>query len=165
MTITAEEFRERYIDQPAKGNKYHAQRTEVDGVTHDSGHEGMRASQLRYMVRGGEITTFAHHPVFKIGPTEIVYKADFLVVDKTGEIWIEDVKGCRTKDFVKTENLWKQFGLYPLHVLHRNKKAWDIKILGPATEPRLVLYEAELRRLQEFVCEEDQEIIEELLKT
>ena len=129
-TMTAAEFRQRYLEgDPLKANKYHAKRTRVGDVTYDSRIEAVRMGQLRLSLKAGEIRCWSRQPQFKIGPTEITYRADFLVVGIDGAIWVEDVKGHTTERFALMKQLWPKFGEYPLHVLHRNKKAWDIKIL------------------------------------
>jgi len=132
-SMTAKEFREMFLDDPkaAKPNKYKAQRTVYDGVSYAARLEVLRVGQLNLLVKAGEIITRSRQPFFKLGPTEVVYTADFLVVDKDGTIHIEDTKGVEDKRFPVIRKLWASFGKYPLHVLKRKRKrrGWEIEII------------------------------------
>ena len=80
-SITAEQFREKYLDGP-KPNKYGAQRTIHDGIGYASRLEVRRVGELNLLRKAGEIITWGRQPSFRLGPTEIDYKADFLVINK-----------------------------------------------------------------------------------
>jgi hypothetical protein len=78
--------------------KYHAQKTQIDGIIFDSKAEAARYSVLACLERNGDIEDLRIHPVFplvvndqKIGK----YIADFSYIENGREI-VEDVKGVKT---------------------------------------------------------------------
>lgn len=88
-------------------NKYHNQKTEVDGVTFDSKHEARRYIELKYLERAGLITDLQLQRRFtligaqkdengKIIERPLTYVADFAYKDKTGKTIVEDAKGAIT---------------------------------------------------------------------
>lgn len=80
-------------------NKYHAQKTEVDGIVFDSKLESERYKQLKLLKHSGEIRWFNLQPSFTL-PGRVRYRPDFIVCDNEGLIWVEDAKGRETKDFI-----------------------------------------------------------------
>ena len=80
-------------------SKYHAQRTEVDGITFDSKAEGKRWKALRMIQACGEIRCVCRQPEFLL-PGGVKYRADFLIWWKDGRISVEDVKGVRTAAYI-----------------------------------------------------------------
>lgn len=54
--------------------------------------------ELVFLERSGEIKGFSIQPSFLLSKG-VRYRADFMVCDKDGHIWIEDVKGYETKEF------------------------------------------------------------------
>lgn len=86
-------------------SKYHARKTEVDGMVFDSVKESERYRTLKLLERAGEIKNLKLQPRFLLqepfmcdGKRErkIEYVADFQY-DRNGRTVIEDVKGDRTQ--------------------------------------------------------------------
>jgi len=83
------------------GHKYHARKTEVDGIVFDSKKEAERYRQLLLLQRAGEITGLQIQVPYvlieksKYGKT-IKYIADFVYREKNGEQIVEDTKGVKT---------------------------------------------------------------------
>lgn len=106
--MTAQEFREfmRYPKQEQKENKYHAQKTEVDGITFDSKKESKDWLQLKMLETTGCISNLQRQVPFvlqegytnnqgkKIRP--IVYMADFCY-EKDGKKYVQDSKSPATR--------------------------------------------------------------------
>ncbi len=99
-------------------NKYHAQKTILDGITFDSRAEATRYTELRLLERAGEISSLVLQPEFELIPgytkngrkvRAVKYRADFQYTDRDGKTVIEDVKGVRTKEFAIKKKIfeWK----------------------------------------------------------
>jgi hypothetical protein len=110
FNMTAQQYREMMGGprQPVqKESKYHAQKTEVDGIKFDSKWEAERYSQLSAMQRAGQIKDLQRQVKFvlqdgyvnnkgeKIRP--ICYLADFQYTDNEGRQIVEDTKSPATK--------------------------------------------------------------------
>ena len=83
-------------------SKYHAVRTEVEGITFASRAEAARYSDLRLLERSGIITQLVCQPKFPLivnGAKICTYIADFSYLDQQAKLRIEDVKGVRTPLF------------------------------------------------------------------
>jgi len=94
---------------PARPNKYHAQRTTVDGMVFDSRKEARRYQELALLEHLNKIHELERQPVFPLHVMELYrsgsgfpirittvgkFRADFRYCDlATGEIVVEDVKG------------------------------------------------------------------------
>lgn len=89
-------------------SKYHAKKTEVDGIVFDSKRESERYLELKLMERAGAIRSLVLQPRFELqeGYTNaegkkirpITYIADFMYYDcDTGLTVVEDVKSLATK--------------------------------------------------------------------
>lgn len=102
---------------PYGGNKYHNQKTIVDGITFDSKAEARRYCELKMLKAAAKIQWFWPQPSFVL-PGGIRYRPDFIVRGSDGQIWVEDVKGVETKEFKLKRKLWDEFypGL-PLKIL------------------------------------------------
>ena len=129
--MTAEEFQEYIKDTTPKKNKYGAKRTQVDGVSYDSRMEALRVGQLNMLLRAKEILWWGRQPVVKLGDNVELYKLDFVIMDRKGHIWFEDVKGFETDRFKSLKRNWPVFGMYELHILKRKKGEWLIEIVEP----------------------------------
>lgn len=110
QTMTSQQYRELIgLSKPAfcyqqvqKENKYHAQKTEVDGIKFDSKKESNDWRQLCLLEASGEISNLKRQVSFilqegytnnqgkKIRP--IIYVADF-VYEKDGKTYVHDSKG------------------------------------------------------------------------
>lgn len=89
-----------------KPTKYRNQRCEVDGIKFDSRAEAKRYQTLRLMERAVEILWFQRQPSFLLYGG-IRYRPDFIVQDQDGRIWVEDVKGHPTKEFMLKAKLFR----------------------------------------------------------
>ena len=99
----------------ASANKYHAQKTTVDGMKFDSKAEARRWQELKILERAGQIQELRRQVIFKLlkavscrgkvaRPT--TYIADFVYNENGIEI-IEDTKGMLTKEFLLKEKMMK----------------------------------------------------------
>lgn len=102
MSMSAQAFRE----MVKKPNKFHAQKTIVNGVVYDSKKESKRAVELEYLERVGKIKNLERQKRFvlqegfvnnqgqKIRP--ISYLADYYY-EENGQKIVEDVKSPATR--------------------------------------------------------------------
>lgn len=83
-------------------NKYHAKKTELDGIRFDSRKEAARYSELKLLERAGEIRDLQLQVPFELIPKQegeraCTYVADFVYhMTDTGKMVVEDAKGMRT---------------------------------------------------------------------
>jgi len=106
---------ERHIK--AQGNKYHAERTEYNGVTYHSKKEAKKAQDLDLMVKAGEIDFYLRQVPFTL-QGGVVYKADFVTFSRherpsawTWYVTVIETKGVWT---AVAKNKLKQFrAAYP----------------------------------------------------
>lgn len=98
--ISAQQYREAVDQKPKRRNKYHAQKTEIDGITFDSKAEAAYYSKLQLRAKAREV----HHvelqvpfPLTVNGYLVGSYRADFVFYDdvETRQRVI-DVKGYDT---------------------------------------------------------------------
>lgn len=84
-----------------KGNKYHAKKTVVDGITFDSMAEAKRYGHLKLLERAGAISGLTVHPRYTVWEgidlttnkkQKIAYEPDFVYIEN-GATVAEDVKG------------------------------------------------------------------------
>lgn len=93
-------------------SKYGAKKTTFQGRTFDSQREAERFAELRYLQMGKLISGLECQYKFILVPEQrdengkvieraVTYIADFVYTDlKTGELVVEDAKGCKTKDYI-----------------------------------------------------------------
>jgi hypothetical protein len=106
-------------------SKYGNIRTEYKGRKYDSKAEAARAYELDLLHRAGEVIYWTPQPTFKLAG--VTYRADFLVQDATGRLWIEDVKGVETAKFKAVKTLWVTSGpRLDLKILKRKGRRWEI---------------------------------------
>lgn len=89
-------------------NKYHAKKTEVDGITFDSKKEAKRYALLKQLEKFGMIQELRRQVSFELQPAytnnqghkvrAITYVADF-VYKQDGKEIVEDTKGFKTKEY------------------------------------------------------------------
>lgn len=101
-------------------SKYNARKTIVDGIKFDSRKEARRYKELKLLERAGEIKNLQLQPRFTLqesfkyqGKTErkISYVADFMYLDKDGQVVVEDTKGYRTQTYkLKRKLFLKKYG-------------------------------------------------------
>ena len=97
--------------------KYHAKKTELDGITFDSRKEAQRYAELRLLERPGAIHNLQRQVRYALIPAQkkdgktieraCHYIADF-VYEENGKTVVEDVKGYRTKEYVLKRKLMLQ---------------------------------------------------------
>lgn len=91
----------------ARGNKYHAKKTEIDGIEFDSAKEAKRYTKLRDMERAGMIHGLRLQVPFELFPSfecegvkyrSMKYVADFVYI-RDGKRVVEDCKGFKTAEY------------------------------------------------------------------
>lgn len=118
---TAEQFAE--AGKKACGNKFHAEKTVVDGIEFDSAKEARRYSDLRLMEIAGEICDLSRQVEYELIPKQtrsdgtaeraIKYLADFVYTRCADcETVVEDVKG------------YKMGAAYSVFVIKRKLMLW-----------------------------------------
>lgn len=90
-------------------SKYGARKKNVDGIIFDSVAEATRYSELKTLLKAGEIGFLKLQVPFELNPNgnfSYKYIADFTYTDsKTGKTIVEDKKGFKTKDYKKKKKL------------------------------------------------------------
>ena len=117
--MTAQQYRELMgISKPTvqKENKYHAQKTEVNGVTFDSKKESRQWKELCMLEASGGISNLRRQVAFELQPKytnnqgehikAITYVADF-VYEKDGKTYVQDSKGVKTDVFKLKKKLFE----------------------------------------------------------
>lgn len=91
----------------ARGSKYHAKKTVVDGIEFDSAKEGKRYTELRALEETGKIQGLRLQVPFELVPSfecdgvryrGMKYVADF-VYYRNGKQVVEDCKGFKTAEY------------------------------------------------------------------
>ena len=101
----------------AKPSKYRNVRTEYNGKMYDSKREAAFAAELDLRQTAGEITGYLEQVPFRL-PGGIVYRADFLIVGKNGELRLVDIKGVETDVFkLKAKLMQVSYPWLPLEVV------------------------------------------------
>ena len=141
LRLTEEEYNRLFRKPPPVGgggsrkrdggraNKYNAKKVLLDGILFDSQHEADRYSDLKLMLKAGEITDLrlqvkyvlvpAKREPDTIGPRggvkkgkvierEIAYFADFVYKTRDGTEIVEDAKGYREKSYKLKRKLMLQ---------------------------------------------------------
>ena len=91
-----------YTDKGGEINKYRNKKTEIDGIVFASKKEARRYSELKLLVKAGELVTFNCQVAFPImyeGQLICKYIADFVTYSKDGKRTVEDVKGIKTTTY------------------------------------------------------------------
>jgi hypothetical protein len=119
--MTPEEYRNRAPS--GKPRKYQNKPTRVRGRTYDSKAEASRASILNALVRSGELRGVIAQPRVDLTPHHeepTWYSPDFLVIDKDGLAWFEDVKGAEPERFKYIKKIWRDHGPAELRVIYKD---------------------------------------------
>ena len=95
------------LAQEQTPRKYRNIKTEVDGITFDSKAEADRYCELKMLQAAGKIDGFGIQPSFVLADG-VRYRPDFIVCDRNGRVWVEDVKGVETQAFRIKRKLWEQ---------------------------------------------------------
>lgn len=97
----------------ARGSKYHAKKTTVDGIEFDSAKEAKRYARLRDMQEAGVIQGLRLQVPFELLPSfecegvkyqGMKYVADF-VYYRDGKVVVEDCKGFKTAEYKMKKKL------------------------------------------------------------
>lgn len=100
------------VEKPKKKSKYSNTKTEVDGIVFDSVKEANRYKELRLLLKVGEIGLLKRQVEYELNPGgsySLKYISDFeYTIAATGEQVVEDVKGFRTKEYLKKRRLMKK---------------------------------------------------------
>lgn len=109
--------------EPGKrGNKYGAQKIQIDGITFDSKHEGERYIQLKNLERAGIIKDLKlqvpiplqgrDEPLRGESGRRLTFRADFTYRDTdTGKLVVEDAKGFKTKEYLLKKAILRAQGV------------------------------------------------------
>lgn len=107
--------RNQHLREPVKKkkrNKYNNKKKEVDGILFDSEKEAEYYGKLKILLKAGEIGLLERQVPYELNPGgsySYKYIADFVFIDaKTGEKNVIDVKGYRTKEYVRKRRLMKK---------------------------------------------------------
>lgn len=101
----------------AQKSKYHAKPVTVDGIRFDSKREAERWQQLLLLYRAGEISNLRRQVPYVLIPKsdygrDIVYRADFVYVDKSCIEIVEDAKGFKTDIYrLKKRLMAEKYGI------------------------------------------------------
>lgn len=105
--------------KPDQGNpnparhKFGAIRTERDGMKFDSTKEAARYDDLKLLMKAGEVSFFIRQVPFHL-PGNVKYLADFVVFWADGHVSVEDVKGCKTSEYIAKKKMVE--ALYPVTI-------------------------------------------------
>jgi hypothetical protein len=95
-----------------KKDKYRSNKTTVDGIEFHSRKEATRYSQLRLLLKCGEIGLLRMQVPYELNPGgshSLKYIADFVyIISSTGQEIVEDAKGFRTQEYIKKRRLMKK---------------------------------------------------------
>ena len=95
--------RKRYrLDATKRKTKYNSVRTSINGYSFQSQKEAKRYTELLLLKKAGEVSFFTRQPILDLGGGT-TYRPDFLIFWSDGKITWEDVKGWKTKDFIKNK--------------------------------------------------------------
>lgn len=106
-----------------RGQKYGNHKVTVNGQTFDSEKKRDRWQELQLLERAGEIFKLRRQVKYELIPPQYgenkklleqscVYIADFVYLDKTGNLVVEDTKGCKTGVYViKRKLMLKEYGI------------------------------------------------------
>lgn len=97
-------------------HKFHAKRTERDGIKFQSRKEAHYYDQLKLRMRSGEVIFFLRQVPFDL-PGNIKYRVDFLEFWADGTCHFIDVKGMRTKTYIRNKKQVE--ALYPVEIEER----------------------------------------------
>lgn len=111
VRITREQAQELGLE--TKRSKYNAQKRTVDGMKFASIKEANYYQKLMMMKQTGEILFFLRQIPFHL-PGNVKYVLDFMEFWKDGRIRYVDVKGHKTKEYIRNKKLVE--ALYPITI-------------------------------------------------
>lgn len=95
-------------------HKFHAQRTELNGIRFSSRKEARYFGQLQLAQKAGDLLFFLRQVPFHL-PGGIRYVCDFAEFWKSGEVRFVDVKGFATAQYRSKKKMVE--ALYPIKIL------------------------------------------------
>lgn len=107
-------------------NKYHAKKTEYDGIVYDSIAEARYAQSLDLMVISNEVTFWLRQVNVRLGK-DFATKVDFLVFERDAVYFVE-VKGVETSRWRLIKRLWGKYGPLSMKVV---KGGRTVEVLDP----------------------------------
>lgn len=94
-------------------HKFNAKKTECDGIKFDSQKEATYYELLKFREKQKEIIFFLRQVPFDL-PGGTKYRCDFQEFHSDGTVHFVDVKGYKTKEFIKTKKQVE--ALYPIEI-------------------------------------------------
>jgi hypothetical protein len=94
-------------------HKFKAVRTERDGIKFPSKREAEYYDELKLKVKAGLVAFFIRQVPFHL-PGNIKYVCDFLEFHADGTAHFVDVKGKRTKEYIRNKKMVE--ALYPIEI-------------------------------------------------
>lgn len=94
-------------------HKYKAVSVEFDGIKFASKKEGRYYQELKLRVQAGEVIFFLRQTSFHL-PGGTTYRVDFQEFHSDGTIHFIDVKGFKTKEFIRAKKQVED--LYPVEI-------------------------------------------------
>jgi hypothetical protein len=95
-------------------HKFHATRTEIDGIKFSSKREAAYYQQLQLAVKSGELLFFLRQVPFHL-PGGVRYCVDFVEFWKNGEVRFVDTKGFRTPMYIAKKKIAES--LFPITII------------------------------------------------
>ena len=94
-----------------KKSKYNAEKRTVDGIRFASKKEAAYYQKLMMLKKNGDLRFFLRQVPFHL-PGNIRYVIDFVEFWKDGRVRFVDVKGLKTKEFIRNKKMVE--ALYPI---------------------------------------------------
>ena len=94
-------------------HKYKAKAVEFDGIRFDSKKEGRYYLKLKLRIKAGEVIFFLRQTPFHL-PGRTTYRVDFQEFHSDGTVHFIDVKGFKTKEFIKAKKQVED--IYPVEI-------------------------------------------------
>ena len=94
-------------------HKYHATQTIRNGIKFQSKKEARYYDELLLRQKAGEVLFFLRQIPFDL-PGGLKYRADFMEFWTNGTVKIIDVKGYKTKEFIRNKKMVES--LYPIEI-------------------------------------------------
>lgn len=95
-------------------HKFGANRTERDGQKFDSQKEAKFYDLLKLQERSGDVLFFLRQTPFHL-PGNVICKVDFQVFYPDGRVEFVDVKGMKTRSYVRNKKMIET--LYPVEII------------------------------------------------
>jgi len=106
--------------------KFNAKPTMYKGRKYDSRAEAKYAMELDILKSQGIIHLWLRQPAYDLGE-DSRYRADFFVIESSGEFYAVDVKGMETPAFKKIRKLWAKYGEMPLRIIKNGTLEYTIE--------------------------------------